>query len=78
MKEDQKLCLNFNIRKLLLITRFWHTDVIDRLKSLDDTMFRLYDDISNGIKGVDLKVLDDLVDPMMQHRERYKAYIQNG
>lgn len=52
--------------------------MIDRLKSLDDTMFRLYDDISNGIKGVDLKVLDDLVDPMMQHRERYKAYIQNG
>ncbi|KAI1722570.1 prominin domain-containing protein [Ditylenchus destructor] len=51
-------------------------DAIDRLKSLDDTMFRLYEDISSGIKGIDLRFLDDLVDPMMQRREQFRTYVQ--
>uniref|UniRef100_A0A915EGA9 Uncharacterized protein n=1 Tax=Ditylenchus dipsaci TaxID=166011 RepID=A0A915EGA9_9BILA len=51
-------------------------DAVERLKLLEATLFTLYENNSTAIKSIDLRFLDDIVDPMMQNREKFRNYVQ--
>jgi len=65
--------LQFEIQKLANQRR---ADALDRLKSIDDTMFRLYEQVSQTIRSIDLKWLDDMNEPLMRNRDQLRHYSQ--
>nr|CAD2197002.1 unnamed protein product [Meloidogyne enterolobii] len=54
-------------------------DAEERLRLLDKTLQSNYEQISSAIKSVDLRFLDEqIIDPMMKHRERFRQFVHYG
>nr|CAD2188884.1 unnamed protein product [Meloidogyne enterolobii] len=54
-------------------------DAEERLRLLDKTLQSNYEQISSAIKSVDLRFLDEqIIDPMMAHRERFRQFVHYG
>ncbi|KAL7077640.1 hypothetical protein ACQ4LE_003230 [Meloidogyne hapla] len=54
-------------------------DAEERLRLLDKTLQSNYEQISSAIKSVDLRFLDEqLIDPMMKQRERFRQFVHYG